>query len=77
MDAHDELFYRMNDPDPKVRAWAELQLIGQIFGSNFVERWLEWNGFEDELQEWRAAWLGAGAPSLPGVRPTEPPDGRR
>ena len=41
MDAHDELFYRMNDPDPKVRAWAELQLIGQIFGSNFVERWLE------------------------------------
>jgi hypothetical protein len=32
MDAHDELFYRMNDPDPKVRAWAELQLIGQIFG---------------------------------------------
>ncbi len=47
MDAHDD--------DPKVRAWAELQLIGQIFGSNFVERWLEWNGFEDELREWRAA----------------------
>ncbi len=55
MDAHDELFYRMNDPDPKVRAWADLQLIGQIFGSNFVERWLEWNGFEDELREWREA----------------------
>ncbi len=55
MDAHDELFYRMNDPDPKVRGWAELQLIGQIFGSNFVERWLEWNGLEDELREWRAA----------------------
>jgi len=55
MDAHDELFYRMNDPDPKVRAWAELQLIGRIFGSNFVERWLEWNGFEDELREWQAA----------------------
>ncbi len=53
MDAHDELFYRMNDPDPKVGAWAELQLIGQIFGSNFVERWLEWNGFEDALREWR------------------------
>ncbi len=48
MDAHDELFYRMYDPDPEVRAWAELQLIGQIFGSNFVERWLAWNGFEYE-----------------------------
>ncbi len=55
MDAHDELFYRINDPDPMVRAWAELQLVGQIFGSNFVERWLEWNGFEDELREWREA----------------------
>ena len=69
---------RMNDPDPKVRAWAELQLIGQIFGSNFVERWLEWNGFEDELREWRAGGFArGGAPSLPGVRPTEPRDGRR
>ncbi len=54
MDAHDELFYRLNDPDPEVSAWAELQLIGRIFGGNFVERWLEWNGFENELREWRA-----------------------
>ena len=52
MDAHDELFYRLNHPDPKMSAWAELQLIGQILGSNFVEQWLEWNGFEDELREW-------------------------
>ncbi len=50
MDAHDELFYRLNDPDPKVSTWAELELIGRIFGANFVERWLEWNGFEDELR---------------------------
>lgn len=53
MDAH-ERSYRLNDPDPKVSAWAHLQLIGQIFGSDFVERWLEWNGFEDEPREWRA-----------------------
>ncbi len=45
---------RISDPDPKVSAWAEFQLIGQIFGTNFVERWLEWNGFEDVLREWRA-----------------------
>jgi hypothetical protein len=66
MDANDELFYRLNDPDPKVSAWgAELQLIGQIFGSDFVERWLEWKGFEDEPREWRAFRSGgavAGGP---------------
>ncbi len=28
---------------------AELDLLYKIFGGNFVERWLEWNGFEDAL----------------------------
>ncbi len=26
MDAHDELFYRLNDPDPHTQAMAELDL---------------------------------------------------
>ncbi|MEE9185274.1 MAG: hypothetical protein V3U39_12490 [Acidimicrobiia bacterium] len=30
-------------------------LLYKIFGGNFVERWLEWNGFADALREWRAA----------------------
>ena len=55
MDAHDELFYRLNDPDPHTQVMAELDLLYKIFGGNFVERWLEWNGFEDALREWRAA----------------------
>ena len=55
MDAHDELFYRLNDPDAHTQVMAELDLLYRIFGCNFVERWLEWNGFEDELREWRAA----------------------
>ena len=54
MDAHDELFYRLNDPDPHTQVMAELDLLHKIFGGNFVERWLEWNGFEDALREWRA-----------------------
>jgi len=53
MDANDKLFYRLNDPDPHTAAMAELDLLDKIFGGNFVERWLEWNGLEDELQEWR------------------------
>jgi hypothetical protein len=28
---------------------AELDLLDEIFGGNFVERWPEWNGFEDAL----------------------------
>ncbi len=55
MDAHDELFYRLNDPDPHTQVTAELKLIGTIFSGNFVERWLEWNGFEYALREWRTA----------------------
>ena len=55
MDAHDKLFYRLNDPDPHTQAMAELDLLDRIFGGNFVERWLEWNGFEEELREWRSA----------------------
>ncbi len=55
MNAHDELFYRLNDPDPQTRAMAELDLLDRIFGGNFVERWLEWNDFEDALREWRSA----------------------
>ncbi len=43
MDAHDELFYRLNDPDPHTQVMAELDLLHKIFGGNFVERWLEWN----------------------------------
>jgi len=27
----------------------------QIFGGDFVGRWLEWNGFEEALREWRSA----------------------
>ncbi len=54
MDAHDELFHRLNDPDPHTQAMADLDLLYKIFGGNFVERWLEWDGFEDELEEWRA-----------------------
>ncbi len=27
MDAHDELFYRLNDPDPHTQVMAELDLI--------------------------------------------------
>ncbi len=48
MDAHDELFYRLNDPDPHTQAMAELDLLHKIFGGDFVERWLAWNGFECE-----------------------------
>ncbi len=33
---------------------AELDLFYKIFGGNFAERWLEWNGFADALREWRA-----------------------
>ncbi len=55
MDAHDELFYRLNDPDPHTQVMAELDLPYKIFGGNFVERWLEWNSFADALREWRAA----------------------
>ncbi len=61
MDAHDELFYRLNDPDPHTQVMAELDLLYKIFGGNFVERWLEWNGFEDELREWRAFRSGGAA----------------
>jgi hypothetical protein len=50
MDAHDKLFYRLNDPDPHTQAMAELDLLDEIFGGNFVERWLTWNGLEDELR---------------------------
>ena len=53
MDAHEKLFCRLNDPDPHTQAMAELDLLDEIFGGNFVERWLEWNGFEDALREWR------------------------
>ena len=49
MDAHDELFYRLNDPDPHTQVMAALDLLYKIFGGNFVERWPEWNGFEDAL----------------------------
>ncbi len=49
MDAHDKPCYRLNYPDPKVSAWAHLQLIGRIFGGKFVERWLKWHGFGDVL----------------------------
>ncbi len=48
MDAHDELFYRLNDPDPHTQVMAEVDLLYKIFGGNFVERWLAWNGFECE-----------------------------
>ena len=41
LDAHDELFYRLNDPDPHTQAMAELDLLDRIFGGNFVERWLK------------------------------------
>ena len=34
MDAHDELFYRLNDPDPHTRVMAELDLLYKIFGGN-------------------------------------------
>jgi len=54
MDAHDELFYRLNDPDPHTQVMAELDPLYKIFSGNFVERWLEWNGFEDALREWRS-----------------------
>ena len=53
MDAHDELFYRFNDPDPEVQVMAELDLLDRIFGGSFVVRWLEWNSFDDALREWR------------------------
>ncbi len=35
------LFYRLNDPDPHTQAMAELDLLDEIFGGNFVERWLK------------------------------------
>jgi len=63
MDAHDELFYRLNDPDPHTQAMAELDLLDEIFGGNFVERWLKWNGFEVALRDELAgvsSGLGAG-----------------
>ncbi len=52
MDAHDELFYRLNDPDPKVRAWAELQLIGQIFGAT------SWSGGSSGTALRTSCWSG-------------------
>ncbi len=63
MDAHDELSYRLNDPDPHTQVMAELDLLNKIFGGNFVERRLERNGFEDALRERRAARsAGSGGP---------------
>jgi len=53
MDAHDELFDRLNDPSPQTRAMAELDLLDKIFGGTFVEQRLEWKGFEEALREWR------------------------
>ncbi len=61
MDAHDGLFYRLNDPDPHTQVMAELDLLHKIFGGNFVERWLAWNGFEV-----RAAQLSQTARPLGG-----------
>ncbi len=67
MDAHDELFYRLNDPDPHTQVMAELRLLAKILGDNFVERWLEWNGFEDAQLEWRSLRSGQALSSLPRV----------
>jgi hypothetical protein len=30
MDAHDKLFYRLNDPDPHTQAMAELDLLESL-----------------------------------------------
>jgi hypothetical protein len=38
---------------------AELDLLDEIFGGNFVERWLEWNGFEDALRKWTSSQVSA------------------
>ena len=68
MDAHDKLFYRLNDPDPHTQAMAELDLLDEIFGGNFVERWLKWNGFEDSLRDWRSKRPPNPTPTSSSVR---------
>jgi hypothetical protein len=48
-------FSDLDSPDPQDEVMEELRLPHEIFGGNFVERWLEWNGFEEALREWRSA----------------------
>jgi len=73
MDAHDKLFYRLNDPDPHTQAMAELDLLDGIFGKGFVERWLEWNGLEDALRAWRSKRLPTATPTSSSAHRTGGP----
>jgi hypothetical protein len=39
MDAHDELFYRLDDADPRIRDLAYLLFLEELLGPEWVERW--------------------------------------
>ncbi len=44
MDAHDELFYRLDDPDPRIRDLAYLLFLEELLGGEWVERWARERG---------------------------------
>jgi hypothetical protein len=48
-------FPDFDSPDPHDEVVEELDLLHKIIGGDFVERWLEWNGFDEQLREWRSA----------------------
>ena len=53
MDAHDELFYRLDDPDPLKRDLAYLLFLKELLGRKWVERRARERGKLDALREWR------------------------
>ena len=53
MDAHDELFYRLDDPDPHIRDLASVAFLEELLGGQWVERWARKRGKLDALREWR------------------------
>ena len=55
MDAHNELFYRLDDADPRIRDLAYLLFLEESLGGKWVERWARKRGKLDTLRQWRAA----------------------
>ncbi len=60
MDAHDELFYRLNDPGPNTQVMAELDLLYKIFGGAVARL---------ERLRGRAAGVACGSPARRRERP--------
>ncbi len=65
MDAHDELFYRLNDRDPRIRDLAYLLFLEQLLGGKWVERWARERGKLDALREWGKGGADPGSSGPP------------